>query len=131
MALGALDWKAKMRKVLHLPWPPSVNNAWRNHNGRVLVSKTMREWRKKAEHHLTFQKTKPVPGEVTIIVHLYPPTRRKYDIDNKLKSILDLLVHAHIIEDDNCDIVRQITVKHMAVCNDNPGVQVYIQPNYE
>lgn len=120
-----------MRKVLFLPWPPSVNSAWRHHNGRVLVSKALREWRKIAEHQLTYQKAKPVPGEVTVIIHLYPPNRRKYDIDNKLKAILDLLVNAKIIEDDNCNIVRQITVKHCAVCNDNSGAQVYIQPNHE
>ena len=38
--------------------------------------------------------------QVKVTIQLYPPTLRKYDIDNFNKGILDSLTHAGFWEDD-------------------------------
>jgi Holliday junction resolvase RusA-like endonuclease len=114
-----------------VPWPPSVNQYWRAVKGRNILSEKARKWKKLAEQQLMTQKIEMMEGPAVIIIHLYPPTRRKYDIDNRVKAILDLLVKCGIIEDDDNEHVVQLTVKHAAVCRDNPGAKIAVMPCHE
>jgi Holliday junction resolvase RusA-like endonuclease len=41
------------------------------------------------------------------------PDKRKTDIDNKTSSILDLLVKAQIIADDNVEIIPKLVINFM------------------
>lgn len=43
----------------------------------------------------------PIPGGVAVSVEFYPPDRRRRDIDNPLKCLLDSIVKAGCIEDDS------------------------------
>jgi crossover junction endodeoxyribonuclease RusA len=62
----------------------------------------------------------PLEGRLSIHVALYPPDRRKRDLDNVLKSLLDACEHAGCYENDSqideIRIVRQ-EVKKDGACN--------------
>ncbi len=54
----------------------------------------------------------PMKGEVTVTVRYYFRTRRKRDIDNYTpKFIMDGLVQGGLIEDDNSNIVKRLSVE--------------------
>lgn len=50
---------------------------------------------------------KRLTGRISVSVLVYPPDRRRRDIDNILKASLDSLVHGGLIEDDSLiDVLR-------------------------
>jgi crossover junction endodeoxyribonuclease RusA len=88
--------------VLELPFPPSVNTYWRNFNGRMLISKKGREYRKAVSDQVLIQRgAKHYCGPVKITIEAYRPDERKRDLDNLLKAPLDALTHAGVYCDDN------------------------------
>lgn len=108
-----------------IPWPPTVNTMFGLHGHRRFVSKKYREWKDSASEHLMQQRPEKVDGPVDIFLRLKAPTKRKWDIDNRVKPILDLLVTHQIIEDDNALIVRRIDVR--VEDNDAPGAHVTLE----
>ena len=87
--------------VLTLPWPPSVNHYWRTWRGRMLLSRQGRAYRKQVGAILKAAGVTPQSGPLAIHVELYPPDRRKRDIDNTLKAIGDSLQHGGAFHDDS------------------------------
>ena len=81
-----------------LPWPPSINRYYRTFRGRILISKDGREYRKTVCNLLEGMKV--VPGRLAVEIHAYPPDRRKRDLDNIQKALLDSIEHSGLIEDD-------------------------------
>lgn len=87
-----------------LPWPPSVNSYWRHPTsgklaGRHLISREGRLYRGKVKEIVWDQKQ--VIGKVAVYIEACPPDNRRRDLDNILKSLLDCLVHAALIQDDS------------------------------
>ena len=86
---------------LTLPFPPSVNTYWRNFNGRMLISKKGREYRKAVADQVLIQKgAKHYQGKVKMTIEAWRPDERKRDLDNLLKAPLDALTHAGVYMDD-------------------------------
>ena len=86
---------------LILPFPPSVNTYWRNFNGRMLISKKGREYRKAVADQVLIQKgAKHYQGKVKMTIEAWRPDERKRDLDNLLKAPLDALTHAGVYMDD-------------------------------
>ena len=87
---------------LMLPFPPSTNTVWRNLRGRTLLSKRGREFRKTVGAMVGQQYIGlPLESRLAVTVTLYPPDRRKRDIDNYGgKALLDALTHAQVWADD-------------------------------
>lgn len=90
-----------------LPWPPSVNHYWRrvlvSGKPRTLLSKEGREFKQTAVGAVLQQRrgpSAPLSGRLAIAVTLFPPDRRRYDLDNRLKAVLDSLTEARVWEDD-------------------------------
>ena len=88
--------------TLTLPFPPSVNGYWRNINGRTLISAKGRAYKKAVArlvqwHHVA----KNLQGRLTVQVVLHPPDRRKRDIDNSMKALLDSMQAAGVYLDDS------------------------------
>jgi crossover junction endodeoxyribonuclease RusA len=89
--------------VLYLPWPPTVNNYYKvtRHGQRYLAAK-VRSYRELVEQAISeqapgLQLTDPLFCEV----YLYPPDRRKRDLDNSMKGLLDAITNAGLWEDDS------------------------------
>lgn len=83
---------------LVLPYPPSVNHYWLlGQRGRRFISKAGVAFRL-AVKSLPLLQT--FAGEVAVKITACPPDRRRRDLDNLLKSLLDSIQHAGIIRDD-------------------------------
>jgi Holliday junction resolvase RusA-like endonuclease len=101
-----------MTQTFLISWPPSVNNIWRAVNGRNILSRRYRSWRESAAKELLLvQKPKPVNGPVRILIELSPPHHHRFDVDNKAKVLLDLLVRCAIIEADDNSTVKELTLR--------------------
>lgn len=88
--------------MMVLPFPPSMNHYWRNVGGRVLISREGREYRQ-AIAELAASEGWPKFGQQRVSVHIeaWMPDKRRRDLDNLLKSLLDSLTHAGVWEDDS------------------------------
>lgn len=109
--------------VVRLPFPISVNGAFKRHNGGHL-SKSYKRWRDRAFAMLLEQRPQPIAGRVSVLMELCPPTKILRDIDNLWKGPLDLLVARGLIEDDNIRVVREITAR---VVDSGPECVLFIR----
>ena len=97
-----------------LPWPPSVNSAWR-HTGRVTyLTKPQREFRKEVSV-ISCQTNGGIrlTRRLAVALELIAPNRRKYDIDGRIKAVLDALQHAGIIADD--ELIDHLDVQRLHI----------------
>lgn len=84
---------------IELPLPPSVNMAWQNVPGKGRVrSPEYRRWHKLAFDELSLQRPGHIAGKFAIVIDV-GRIRRRADIDNRAKAILDLL--AGVVTDDD------------------------------
>jgi len=90
---------------VHLPYPPSVNNYWRHVGPRVLISRGGRAFRKVVRSTLAGLRVQPMTGRLRVRIEPHPPDRRRRDVDNALKNLLDALEHGGAYLDDG-QIVR-------------------------
>ena len=129
-----------MNMPLELSWPPSVNHYWRHvpmktKTGKIivkaLISAPGRAYKKQimadiAQHLGRGGKRnlKPFTGRLRMSIVLCAPDHRIYDIDNRLKALLDALADARVMGNDNQ--VDELTIRRGPVV---PGgmVRVWIQ----
>lgn len=97
--------------LLTLPYPPSVNTYWRHVGARVLISKHGRQYRTEVCKQLRTKRIQPIEGDLIVDITINPPDRRRRDVDNVLKALLDSLQFAGAFEDDS-QIVRLTIEKH-------------------
>lgn len=124
---------------LELPWPPSINHyksigaTVKTKSGKI-YQKRYNSKRTTAYFYEVYMLSKKIHLEegtkffqdATIslgaTVYLYPPSSRRYDIDNRLKVLLDSLVHARIIADDSQ--ISRLYVEKMGILDANGRVLV-------
>lgn len=95
--------------IISLPWPPTVNTYWRNVKGRTLISKAGRAYRKLVGGLVLEQgANRQFADRVSVQISAVAPDRRKRDLDNILKALLDALTYAGVWQDD-----EQIDEIHM------------------
>lgn len=88
------------RRVLDLPYPPSVNHYWRRVGARTLISRGGQRYRKDVCAALAADRVPPMEGRLAVRVVVRPPDRRRRDLDNVGKALLDALEHAGAYRDD-------------------------------
>jgi crossover junction endodeoxyribonuclease RusA len=88
-----------------LPYPPSVNHYWRRVGARTLISRGGRAFRTAVCSLLAARNLRPLTGPLEVLVLVQPPDRRRRDIDNIQKALLDALQHGGAYTDDS-QIVR-------------------------
>lgn len=88
-----------------LPNPVSTNRLWRHVGYRTLLSREGRAYRAAVGAILAAARVRPLDGPLAIDIEIHPPNRRSYDLDNRLKSLLDALQHGGAFHDDS-QIVR-------------------------
>jgi len=84
-----------------LPWPPTVNHYWgRRRGGRLFLTAKARAFRDVVALELACTQDGPPDGWVRLDIIAHPPDKRKRDIDNIEKPLLDALEHAGAFEND-------------------------------
>lgn len=88
--------------VLTLPWPPAANNLHAVVRGRKVLSKAGREYRGKVAAACAAQGAPRLGrARLRVSVSAFPPDRRRRDLDNLNKAVLDALVFARVFDDDS------------------------------
>ena len=90
---------------LDLPYPPTVNTYYRSiGRGRVVISARGRDYRQRVADAVMSQRcpgTTPIQCRLAVSVDFWPPDRRRRDLDNLCKSMLDAMTHAGVWGDDS------------------------------
>ena len=92
---------------LTLPWPPSVNGYWRHPTtgklaGRHLISEAGRAYREAVGWQVAAASMAAgLACLVAVDIMAYAPDKRRRDLDNLQKSLLDSLTHAGVWGDDD------------------------------
>jgi crossover junction endodeoxyribonuclease RusA len=112
---------------LSLPWPPTANTYWRRAQGRVLISRDGRAYQRTVKEQVMVQRVPAITDDRRLAVEIlaFPPDRRKRDLDNLYKALLDSVSKAGVIPDD--EQIDDLRICRMA--SEKPGrVQVHIKP---
>ncbi len=99
--------------TLTLPWPPSVNHYYRRVGNATLISKEGRRYRTRVAGEVLLAGSPRVEGRLAVRLAAYPPDRRRRDLDNVQKALLDALQHAGVYGDDSQ--IDRITVERAEV----------------
>lgn len=116
--------------VLDLPFPPTVNTYYRTPTkgklaGRTLISEKGRAYRQLVMDEAAKYRVPMFQTPVSVSIDVFPPDRRRRDLDNMLKALLDGLVHARVLEDDS--LINRLLIERCAVAP-NGLVRVFINP---
>ena len=115
---------------LELPYPPSVNHYYRHVGPRTLISREGRRYRERVTADLKALGIESFSGALILRVEVYPPDRRRRDIDNVQKALLDALQHGGAYQDDS-QIAKLIVERHEPVSGGRVIVRIRKRPRYE
>ena len=106
--------------VLSLPLPPSVNSYRTVYRGMMRLSKEGRAFKAAvADYVVEYRVPKLGDSKLRVSMVLFPRDKRKIDIDNRIKAVLDALQDAGVFNDDfqvdELSIVRGKTIKGGAI----------------
>lgn len=89
---------------LETPFPPSINHYWRHRvigrHASIYLSEEGIKFRSAIHNLIKLEDKNKFTGRVSVIIHLHAPNKRKYDIDNRIKSLFDALTHSGLWLDD-------------------------------
>jgi len=105
-----------------LPFPPSLNHLWRRVGHRTLLSRGGRAFRRAVRVALAARGVRPLDGPLAVTIDVHPPDRRRRDLDNLQKALLDALAHGGAYHDD-----AQIDDLHIRRCGCVPGGKVFVR----
>lgn len=91
-----------------LPWPPSVNHyigkrvAFTKATGRTFVQVYLKAAAREYQQAVKgiVGRVDPIEDDCMIALEFYPPDRRRRDLDNLFKVLMDSLEAARVVVDD-------------------------------
>lgn len=107
---------------LELPMPPTVNRIWRRVGNRTVLSRDGRNYRSRVRALLAARGVQLLEGRLAVVIDVHPPDRRRRDLDNLHKGLLDSLQHGGLFRDDS-----QIDDLHIRRCGCVPGGMVRVR----
>lgn len=91
--------------LIALPLPPSTNSIWKmpGKGSRPYLSKRYAAWKKECDGLYLVNKAhwKRVPGSIDITMIFDQTRRKRSDLDNRFKALLDWLQRVDLIENDS------------------------------
>ncbi len=113
--------------ILGLPFPVSVNMAYRNvlRVGRVKTA-AYKKWLAEAEAHIFENGIRGgIEGPYSLEIELDRQDKRRRDLDNYTKVLSDFLVAHRFVQDDS--LCERLQIKWTAPIPDRPGpVRVWL-----
>jgi len=91
---------------------------------RLLPSNAYTEYQAEAIGYLPMMESIIIPVNVKCLY--YMGTRRKVDLTNLIAATHDILVHYHILADDNSSIIVSVNGSKVLYDKDNPRVEIEI-----
>lgn len=111
-----------------LPFPPSLNRYYRNVRGMVKISAEGREYKKLVRANVLAQipDHTMMTGRVEVAVKTFQKDKRRRDLDNTQKALLDALSEsgAAVYQDDSQ--IDGLYIQRKGVDRENPRVEVLI-----
>lgn len=104
-----------MHIQLDLPMPPSVNHYWGIRGKQRFIGKQGKQFRLTVAEAVA-EAGKKLEGRLAVHVALFPANRIRFDIDNRIKPLLDALQNAGCFEDD-----EQVDELHVTRQGIHPG----------
>ncbi|MEX2672880.1 MAG: RusA family crossover junction endodeoxyribonuclease [Phycisphaeraceae bacterium] len=108
-----------------LNYPPSINRYWRKWRNRMVISREGRAFRENVRLLLATGgagRKPPRDGRLALAMDAFPPDRRRRDLDNIQKPVLDALEHAGVYRDDS-----QIDLLITRRCEHEKGGRVVVR----
>jgi len=110
--------------TIRLPYPPSVNTVYRHavrgKHSVMFMTDRGKDYKKQVEAHVRSAVVDRFgDARLSMLVHVYPPDRRKRDLDNLSKVLADSLQGAGLFKDDeqidDVHYIRKEVIKGGAV----------------
>ncbi len=95
--------------ILYFPWAPTLNTYYRHNRGNVHLSRRGRLYKDEVAAALVQQASGiHLDDRLNVECIFYPPDRRRRDLDNHLKALLDSCTLSGLWEDDS--LIDQLTL---------------------
>lgn len=116
--------------VLYGRVPSKKNSRWTKViNGKPiqLPSKKYQDWHKEQLKVIGASGIGAYRNIKGVQITMYAPDKIRADLTNKAESIMDLMVDAGIIEDDNWFVIPEVVLVFGGVDRENPRAEVIIK----
>jgi crossover junction endodeoxyribonuclease RusA len=95
--------------TFYLPMPPTINHYYGQSGKRKFISDAGKKFRAKVQEIVAHAGHAIIEGRVMLAVSIYPSSKRKQDLDNRLKPLQDALTHAGVwIDDEQIDVLHVV-----------------------
>jgi crossover junction endodeoxyribonuclease RusA len=95
-----------------LPWPPSVNTCYRVYQNRILLSREGRRYKELVHQHLAARGCQPLECKLSVYIDAYPPDKRRRDLGNLDKALMDAC-QGYLFKDDSQIDLLHIERQHV------------------
>ena len=90
-----------MSVTLELPLPPTNNTYYRNFRGRMVLGQKGRDYKKYVQEYVAMHNLPKLGADrLAASITVFPADKRRWDLDGRLKGLLDSLQDAGVFEDD-------------------------------
>lgn len=94
----------------------------------IISSERHNSWEQNALFELKqqFDGYKVTQYPITLTAIFYNGSKRRKDLDNQISSVLDVLVKAEVLEDDNVNFIDSLQIQYGGVDKEAPRVEIFL-----